>query len=47
MFVRIVGLLVAALVLAGCAVQRTVDRQVQSWSTLASLPLVPASTAAR
>lgn len=41
MFVRIVGLLVAVLVLAGCAVQRTVDSQVQSWSTLASLPQPP------
>ena len=41
MLVRIVGLLVAAFVLSGCAVQRTVDSQVQSWSTLASLPQPP------
>lgn len=41
MLLRIVGLLVAAFVLAGCAVQRTVDSQVQSWSTLTNLPDPP------
>ncbi len=37
MFARLATLLLAAFVLAGCAVQRTVDSQVQSWSTLAAL----------
>ena len=41
MFVRLVAVLLTALALAGCAVQRTVDSQVQSWSTLASLPQPP------
>ena len=41
MFVRLVAVLWTALALAGCAVQRTVDSQVQSWSTLASLPQPP------
>ena len=41
MLVRLVALLLTALTLAGCAVQRTVDSQVQSWSTLARLPQPP------
>lgn len=41
MFVRLVVLLLTAFALAGCAVQRTVDSQVQSWSTLARLPQPP------
>lgn len=41
MFVRVFAAVFAALTLAGCAVQRTVDSQVQSWSTLASLPQPP------
>ena len=41
MFVRLVAVLLTALALAGCAVPRTVDSQVHSWSTLASLPQPP------
>ncbi|MGP1628490.1 MAG: DUF4136 domain-containing protein [Giesbergeria sp.] len=41
MFARIAGFLVVAFVLAGCAVERTVDSQVESWSTLATAPQPP------
>ena len=41
MLVRLVGLLVATILFSGCAAQRTVDSQVQSWSTLTSLPQPP------
>lgn len=38
MLARIVSGLLVAWALAGCAVQRSVDSQVESWSTLAALP---------